>query len=155
MAEEIRRKMTVLKLYTDLKDFDYQPPNMYYDKESGEIMVKEREKQKEKKIIKNVDDYNKEKAALMKEIGMDENAEANLGGDTNEEEFVAQMRLLQKRMVDDYDIDPTKFYVFSRDFMRVDLGLMIQRPPIFMHMGKRDAEFLKLRLSTMNEYWCN
>ena len=37
--------------------------------------------------------------------------------------------------MNDYDIDPSKFYVFSRDFMRVDVGLMITRSPIFMHMS--------------------
>lgn len=32
---------------------------------------------------------------------------------------------------------------------------MIARPPIFMHMSDKDAEFLKLRTDVMNEYWCN
>ena len=30
-----------------------------------------------------------------------------------------------KRMNEELDIDPREFYVFSRDFMRVDVGLMI------------------------------
>ena len=98
---------------------------MYYDKESGEIIVKEREKQKEKKILKNLDDFNKEKQALMKEIGLDEDAEKNMGGDTNEEDFMGKMNELQRKMMEDYDIDPTQFYTFSRDYMRVDLGLII------------------------------
>jgi len=58
-------------------------------------------------------------------------------------------------MVKELDIDPTNFYVFSRDFMRVDVGLMIQRPPIFMQMRQRDIEFLKLKNDIMNEYHCN
>lgn len=128
---------------------------MYYDKESGEIKVKEREKQKEKKILKNLDELENEKKALMKEIGLEEDADKNLGGNANEEDYMGKMRLLQKRMVEDYDLDPTQFYVFSRDFMRVDLGLMIQRPPIFVHMMQRDVDFLKLRYNVMNEYWCN
>ena len=34
----------------------------------------------------------------------------------------------------EYDFDPGQFYVFSRDFMRVDVGLMISRPAIFARM---------------------
>lgn len=56
-------------------------------------------------------------------------------------------------MIEKFDIDPTKRYAFSRDFMRVDLGLIIQRPAIFMHMNKKDAEFLKDRCHHMNEYY--
>lgn len=58
-------------------------------------------------------------------------------------------------MEKDYEVDPTQFYVFSRDMQRVDVGLLIQRPPIFLHMRKRDAEFLKLRSRLMNEYYCD
>lgn len=39
--------------------------------------------------------------------------------------------------------------------MRVDIGLMIQRPPIFLHFRKRDAEFLKYKNDIMNEYYAN
>jgi hypothetical protein len=35
------------------------------------------------------------------------------------------MKKLIDRMVAEFDLDPTNFYVFSRDFMRVDIGLMI------------------------------
>lgn len=91
----------------------------------------------------------------MKEIGLDENAEQTSGGSENEEDFMAKMKVFQARMRDDYDLDPTKFYTFSSDAMRVDVGLMIQRPAIFMKMTQRDADFLKLRTNIMNEYWCN
>jgi hypothetical protein len=39
--------------------------------------------------------------------------------------------------------------------MRIDVGMIIQRPPIFVHMRHRDVDFLKLRSQTMNEYHCN
>lgn len=58
-------------------------------------------------------------------------------------------------MVRDFDIDPTAFQVFSRDFMRVDVGLLIQRPPIFLTMRDRDVQFLKYKNDIMNEYYCN
>jgi len=58
-------------------------------------------------------------------------------------------------MMTEMEVDPSQFYVFSRDFMRVDVGLMIQRPPIFMTMRKRDVDFLKLKTDVMNEYYLN
>jgi hypothetical protein len=52
----------------------------------------------------------------------------------------------------EFDIDPSNFYVLSRDFMRVDIGLLIQRPPIFMLMRNRDVEYLKFKNDVMNEF---
>lgn len=42
------------------------------------------------------------------------------------------MEWITKKMIDELDVDPTKRYAFSRDFMRVDIGLIIMRPPIFL-----------------------
>jgi len=58
-------------------------------------------------------------------------------------------------MMAEFDIDPTGFNVFSRDQMRVDVGLLIQRPPIFVAMRDRDVHFLKYKNDIMNEYYCN
>lgn len=55
-------------------------------------------------------------------------------------------------MKDEFEIDPSEFYVFSRDLLRVDVGLIITRPPIFLTMRKRDVEFLKYKNDIMNEY---
>jgi hypothetical protein len=37
------------------------------------------------------------------------------------------------------------FYAFTKDFMRVDVGLIIQRPPIFVRMRENDISFIKER----------
>ena len=52
-------------------------------------------------------------------------------------------------------LDPTKIFVFGKDYTRIDLGLIISRPAIFMHMHERDAEFLKARADIMNEFHCD
>ena len=39
--------------------------------------------------------------------------------------------------------------------MRVDVGLMIMRPPIFLHMRDEAMDFLIARQKMMEEYWCN
>lgn len=48
-------------------------------------------------------------------------------------------------MMEEIDADPTGMFVFTRDMMRIDVGLMIQRPPIFVRMRDNDFNFLKER----------
>ena len=46
-------------------------------------------------------------------------------------------------------------YAFTKDFMRVDVGLMIMRPPIFMHVREEGMHFLRDRQKLMEEYFCD
>jgi hypothetical protein len=39
--------------------------------------------------------------------------------------------------------------------MRVDIGLIVQRPPIFMKTSPRDMEQMKMRSNIMNEHYLN
>jgi hypothetical protein len=74
LEKEVRRKLNIMRMFTDFKDFNYEPPQMYYDRESGEIKMREKEKSKdykEKKIISTYDDVEKEKEELMRELGME------------------------------------------------------------------------------------
>jgi hypothetical protein len=38
---QVRRKMQILRMFSDLKDFDYEPPQMSYDKKTGDIKIVE------------------------------------------------------------------------------------------------------------------
>ena len=71
----VKRKMQVLKIFTELKEFDYEAPNMSYDKKTGEINIEEKAAPigggKKKKVISNIDDLEKEKQALFAEMGLD------------------------------------------------------------------------------------
>ena len=154
---KVKRKLQILRMYSDLKDFDYEAPSMSYDKKSGEIIVDKGQGAKEvakKKVISNIDDLEKEKKALFAEMGLD-----NEGQPKNPKEPIEKiadrLKNAQDRMMNEFDLDPTAFHVFSRDFMRIDVGLMIQRPPIFLTMRDRDVTFLKYKNDIMNEYYCN
>ena len=57
--------------------------------------------------------------------------------------------------MEDFDFDTKDMYIFSRDMFRIDIGLMIMRPPIFLHMRDPDIEMMKLRSKVMNEYFCD
>ena len=157
---QVKRKLQVLRMYSDLKDFDYEAPSMSYDKKSGEVIVDKGKTAAKnaaavkKRVISSMDDLEKEKKALFAEMGLD-----NEGVPKNLKEPVDKMadrlKKVQDRMQNEFDMDPTAFHVFSRDFMRVDVGLMIQRPPIFLTMRDRDVAFLKYKNDIMNEYYCN
>ena len=96
----------------------------------------------------------KERAALFKELGLDDQ-----GYSKNPKEpidkYADKIKAAQDRMIRDFEIDPSAFHVFSRDLMRVDVGLLIQRPPIFLTMRDRDVNYLKFKNDIMNEYYCN
>ena len=133
-------------MYTDQKEFNYEQPEMIYDKKTGDVKIIDKSKTQKKTIIRNYDDLEKERALLLKELNQKS---------PKAQDKVDKMATLEQRFQKEYEIDPSQFQVFSRDAMRVDVGLMIQRPPIFVHLSKRDIEFLKLRSQIMNEYHCN
>jgi len=127
MKALLDRKFRVLQMYTTEKGFDYEPPQMEFDRKTGEIKIlekKEDEKKKPKKIVQNLEEFNKEKIKLYKELGLDEQ-----GYTTNPKEpidkYAEKLRKASDRMMEEYDVDPSGFYVFSRDDMRVDCGLII------------------------------
>jgi hypothetical protein len=132
MELKLKKKLQVLRMFSDLKDFDYEPPNMQYDKKTGDIKIVESKTLqvqagkagKPKKIISSMNDLERERSALYAEMGLDEE-----GKPKNDKEPIEKMserlKTVQDRMLKDFDIDPTAFHVFSRDFMRVDVGLLI------------------------------
>jgi hypothetical protein len=158
----VKRKMQVLKMFTDMKEFDYEAPEMSYDKKTGEINIQEKKvavggekgAAGKKKMIGSVDDLERERQALFAEMGLDKDGNSKSAKETTEK-LADKFKTVQDRMLKEFDVDPTAFHVFSRDFMRVDVGLLIQRPPIFMTMRDRDAQFLKYKNDVMNEYYCN
>lgn len=101
---------------------------MTYDKETGDVTIHDPEDDKKKKrIINNVDEIEAEKRALFAEAGLDEEG---MPLDTNPEDvdpsdLAKRLRKATAALEEEYDFDPTQLYAFSRDFMRIDVGLMI------------------------------
>ena len=139
MNSALQRKINVLKMFTEYKTFNYEQPEMTYDKKTGNVTIidpKDRVQEK-KRIIKNTDEVNQMKKQLYDELGLDQDG---LPKDTTDpkkvdvNELSERLKRLRENIPDNLDFDPNQFYQFSRDFMRVDIGLMIQRPPIFVHL---------------------
>ena len=77
-----------MKMYTTNKDFNYEQPQMLYDKATGDVKILKKEKGPTKKIIRSVDDYEREKALLMKEIGMSSTSDlSNLENEKSQSEL--------------------------------------------------------------------
>lgn len=143
-------------MFGELKDFNYEPPSMTYDKKTGDVKILDKSDAKgiKKRVIKNMDDLDKEKRALLKEVGLDEQGKPKSEKEPIDK-IADRIKVAAQRMYEEFDIDPTGFNVFSRDQMRVDVGLLIQRAPIFVTMRDRDAHYLKFKSDLMNEYYCN
>lgn len=84
------------------------------------------------------------KQQLNEEQDLDEDGLPKDGADLNElKEKLKNVKL--RELEETLDIDPSIYYAFTLDMMRVDVGLMIQRPPIFLRMREQDIEFVKDR----------
>lgn len=70
MNAQLQRKINILKLFTEEKEWNYEKPEMTYDKATGEVTIHEKEV-KEKRIINNLDDYEQSKQDLYKELGLE------------------------------------------------------------------------------------
>lgn len=71
MELEVKKKLQVLRMFSEMKDFDYEPPTMTYDKKTGEVKIQEKKDTTKKRVIKSVDDLEREKKALFAEVGLD------------------------------------------------------------------------------------
>mmetsp|Transcript_17895 Transcript_17895/g.17109 ORF Transcript_17895/g.17109 Transcript_17895/m.17109 type:complete len:80 (+) Transcript_17895:114-353(+) len=79
-----------------------------------------------------MDDLQNERRELMKEAGIVQEKE---DVDEMDEKYRKQLQWVQDEMMEKLEVNPRNFYVFSRDMLRVDIGLMIQRPPIFVKLN--------------------
>ena len=157
IEKKLRHKLNMMKMHSQDSEFKYEPPEMIYDKKTGDVKILPKKIKKKGTIIQSNNDLERERAALYEELGVPQGDLENEDYSTPENmaEVAKKVYAAQKTIEDDFDFDPASFNVFSRDFFRVDCGLMIMRVPIFLHMRDPDIEMLKLRSKLMNEYWCD
>jgi hypothetical protein len=71
LERQFAKKMNMMKMYTKDREFNYEQPRMSYDKKTGDVTILAKDKGPKRKIIRSLDDYEKEKLALMKEVGLE------------------------------------------------------------------------------------
>ena len=138
----------MMRILTQDKDFNYEEPKMEYDKKTGDVKIFDT-KAKKQKILRNLDDLEREKQTLYKQLKIEKKEQDAIKTgefDGDAEVLGEKMALMMKKFKDDnLGVDPSKIAVFSRDWFRVDIGLIIQRPPIFMQLRQREMDFMKMR----------
>lgn len=78
---------------------------MYYDKKTGEIKVKEKKQEKKRKMIKSFDELENEKARLMKEVGLNNEAYP-LDENQPIDKTANSISKMMQTFNNEYDIDP-------------------------------------------------
>jgi len=146
-------------MLTDQKKFNYQRPKMTYDKASGNVtIIDPADEVVANRVIDNVDEVFQMKQQLYEELGLDDKGFPINQDELKEDNIPELAEKLKKARTahrGEYDYDPSQYYAFSRDLMRIDVGLMIQRPPIFLHMRQNAIDFIKQRTDHMREYHCD
>ena len=136
---------------TQHREFDFGRPDTYVDQETGEIKLRQNVGP-QKPFLRSVEDLQREENRLRVEEGLvDGESQDRLSA----EELAEKLDRVRTRLKEEFEIDTSSFYAETKDKFRVDVGLLVMRPPIFMHMSERDVEFLKYRNDFMNEYNCD
>lgn len=97
------------------------------------------------------------KQALYDELGLEQDGFPK-GADSanvNTDDLATKLMQLKQSEVNKWESDPSLTYASTLDWMRVDVGLLIMRPPIFLQMRDNAMNFLVERQKLMEEYWCN
>ena len=95
---EFQRKLNMLRMYTEQKEFNYEQPEMIYDKKTGDVRIIEKQNKQKKTIIKNMDDLEKERKLLLKEL------------DNNKlkpDEKANKLANIEQRIQNEFEIDPS------------------------------------------------
>lgn len=147
-------------MFTEHQMFNYEQPTMTYDKETGDVTIHDpmEEKNKKKPIIKSVDEVTAAKKALFEELGLDNDGFPidKKPSEVNTDDLAQSYIQLDETMKNqNWTMDPSQFYATSLDHMRIDVGLFIMRPPIFLHLRDEGMDFMKFRQELMEEYGCN
>ena len=88
----------MLRMYTEQKEFNYEQPEMIYDKKTGDVRIIEKQNKQKKTIIKNMDDLEKERKLLLKEL------------DNNKlkpDEKANKLANIEQRIQNEFEIDPS------------------------------------------------
>lgn len=147
--EQLHKMASMMKMLDEERFFQYEKKEAKYDPKTGRIDIINIDMQRPKTIIKNFDDMQKEKQKLHEELKL---TSEDVEKQTPEELAEGYTKLLE-RTGEGYEIDKSDFYANSTDYMRIDCGIIVMRPPIFMYYSKTDREFHLFRNKLMNEYY--
>jgi hypothetical protein len=140
---QLRKIRETMRMLEEERFFTFEQKEAKYDPKTGKIEIIDIKQKPDAKIIKNFDDVEKEKERLNTEFA--EQASVD--------ELADRYREMYENLDVGYVVDKSDFYAETHDHMRIDAGLIVMRPPIFLYYPKVDHDFTVLRNKTMNEYY--
>ena len=100
-----------MKMFSEQKKFNYVPPSMTYNKETGDVTIHEvkDEEDSKRKIITTMDEAKKVREELYEELDLDEDGLPNNTPveDIDVDQHASKVKKLRQGFIDDYDIDPS------------------------------------------------
>jgi len=120
------------------REFKFDDKVAIYDKKTGDVFLKEDEKREKKRV--DFEGFRKEIEYMKEQLEADDESIAQA---TIEEaaKNIKDYQLFLDDLSNEFSINPREFYVSTKDEKRVDVGMMIRRPAIFVNQNKIDREF--------------
>ena len=97
LEQEFNRKFNAIRMHTEQKEFNYEQPQMIYDKKTCDVRIIDMSKGAKKNIIRNMDDLERERAAIMKEVDKLKTQESK----------AEKLAALELKFRTDWDVDPS------------------------------------------------
>lgn len=147
--EELHDLLRYYEMLGDQRKFDNLEREVVLDPKTGEMNFIEDVAEKQRNVDPEMLHWELEKFKATYKL-TEEDIKRNSIQDTaiNMEEYRA-------KIMNEFDIDPTKFFIFGWDFTRIDCGMILARPAIFNPMVEPDRKFMKTRFQLMKEYYCD
>lgn len=95
LNQELQRKINVIRMFNEKKYYNYIPPEMHYDKKTGNVTIKDEDeiiKERKAKIVTTFDEIAERKKKLMAEFGLD----YETGAETNDKINAKNINLNEK-----------------------------------------------------------
>ena len=116
LQDQFTRRLKFIRMSTEDRRFNYEQPEMTYDKKTGDVIIHEKNFDEKSKLISNLGDLEREKRALESELNPPVNKKQKKRGiEASEEEKITKFAEKYKEFIDDTDVDLSKFQLFSRD----------------------------------------
>lgn len=106
------------------RKIEYDDRKMHFDKETGKVIVEEKEKAEPRTLL-NSQDYMKELNAMKEQMQLDDQSLMDEGKDIDYKDKAEWLQQVNAQMRRKYDLDLMSMRAFTSDMMKINVGLMV------------------------------
>ena len=106
------------------RKIEYDDRKMHFDKETGKVIVEEKEKAEPRTLL-NSQDYMKELNAMKEQMQLDDQSLMEEGKDIDYKDKAEWLQQVNAQMRRKYDLDLMSMRAFTSDMMKINVGLMV------------------------------